>query len=395
MSARRRRVVPSTGMRELNRSLVVDCDSHVMEPADLWQRYLEPRFRDRAIRIVVENGVEKLLIDDQVVLEGVLAALGGAHVERARLFTGELRYADGCPPASYDPLERAKLLDAWGVDAGVLFPTIGILPFPTRDHALASAYCRAYNTWQSEFARALPGRAIPIAALHWGDPEQAARELDRCLALGFRGVFLPPEPIDGVRPGQGALDPLFARCAEARIPVCLHVIVRFSGAAVPFAAWLETGSRELGTSPGMIWSFGLGGTGQIIPALASLITDGLFDRLPSLRVLCVEAGCGFAAYLMDRLDEKQPFFRALTRPLALRPSDYVRRNVWFVAEPEERTIGAMLELVGEDRILWGSDYPHVDSTLDAPALIRRSLAGLSQPRRDAVLGGNAAALFGL
>jgi predicted TIM-barrel fold metal-dependent hydrolase len=98
---------------------------------------------------------------------------------------------------------------------------------------------------------------------------------------------------------------------------------------------------------------------------------------------------------MDRLDEKQPFFRELTRPLALRPSDYVRRNVWFVAEPEERTIGAMLELVGEDRILWGSDYPHVDSTLDAPALIRRSLAGLAPARRDAVLGGNAAALFGL
>ena len=379
----------------MRRSLVVDCDSHVMEPADLWQRYLEPRFRERAIRIVVENGIEKLVIDDQVVLEGILAALGGVDIERPKLFAGGLRYADGCPPASYDPLERAKLLDAWGVDAGVLFPTVGILPFPTRDHELASAYCRAYNTWQSEFAQALPGRAVPIAALHWGDPDEAARELDRCLRLGFRGAFLPPEPIDGVRPGQGKLDAVFARCAEARIPVCLHVVVRFSGAAVPFAPWLETGSRELGTSPGLLFSFGLGPAGQIIPALASLITDGLFDRLPELRVLCVEAGCGFAAYLMDRLDEKQPFFRELTRPLALRPSDYVRRNVWFVAEPEERTIGAMLELVGEDRIMWGSDYPHVDSSLEAPAQIRHSVAALSPERQRAVLGANAAALFGL
>jgi predicted TIM-barrel fold metal-dependent hydrolase len=278
----------------------------------------------------------------------------------------------------------------------VLFPTIGILPFPTRDPELASAYCRAYNTWQAEFARSIPGRAIPIATLHWPDREEAARELDRCLALGFRGVFLPPEPIAGVRPGQGPFDPLLARCAEAGVPVCLHVIVRFGGAGVPFPGWFETGSREAGTHVGPIFSFGLGGAGQIIPALASLVCDGVFDRLPALKLLCVEAGCGFAAYLMDRLDAKHAVLGGIApRPLRLRPSDYLRRNVWYVAEPEERTIGAMLDLVGEDRVLWGSDFPHVDSTLEAPHRIRAALAGLAPARRDAVLGGNAARLFGV
>ncbi len=374
----------------------IDADSHVMEPADLWERYLEPKHRPRAIRIVERDGVEQLLIDGEVVLAGVLAALGGANQDRARLFSGALRYRDGCPPASFEPAARAKLLDEWGLRAGVLFPTIGILPFPTRDPELASAYCRAYNTWQAEFAQAIPGRAIPIATLHWGDPDEAARELDRCLALGFRGVFLPPEPIGGVRPGQGAFDPLLARCAEAGVPVCLHVIVRFGGAGVPFPGWFETGSREAGTHIGPIFSFGLGGAGQIIPALASLVCDGVFDRLPALKVLCVEAGCGFAAYLMDRLDAKQAVLGAISpRTLALRPSEYLRRNVWYVAEPEEHTIGAMLDLVGEDRILWGSDFPHVDSTLEAPQRIRAALAGLSPARRDAVLGRNAARLFGV
>jgi predicted TIM-barrel fold metal-dependent hydrolase len=374
----------------------IDADSHVMEPADLWERYLEPKHRARAIRIVEREGVEQLLIDGEVVLSGVLAALGGANQERPRLFSGALRYRDGCPAASFEPAARAKLLDDWGLRAGVLFPTIGILPFPTRDAELASAYCRAYNTWQAEFAQSIPGRALPIATVNWRDPAEAARELDRCLRAGFRGVFLPPEPIDGVRPGQGGLDPLLARCAEAGIPVCLHVIVRFGGAGVPFPGWFETGSREAGTHVGPIFSFGLGGAGQIIPALASLVCDGVFDRLPSLRVLCVEAGCGFAAYLMDRLDAKHDVLAAISpRPLALRPSDYLRRNVWYVAEPEERTIGPMLDLVGEDRILWGSDYPHVDSTLEAPRHIRRSLAGLSAQRRAAVLGHNAARLFGV
>ena len=131
---------------------VIDCDSHIMEPADLWQRYLEPKYRDRAIRIEEEDGIEKLVIGERVVLEGVLAALGGAHLDRVELFTdGRLRYADGCEPASYDPHARARMLDDWGVDRGVLFPTIGILPFPTDDAELANAYCRAYNTWQAEF----------------------------------------------------------------------------------------------------------------------------------------------------------------------------------------------------------------------------------------------------
>ncbi|NJN52102.1 MAG: amidohydrolase [Gammaproteobacteria bacterium] len=148
------------------------------------------------------------------------------------------------------------------------------------------------------------------------------------------------------------------------------------------------------TAPGPIFSFGLGGTGQLIPALTSLIVDGVFDRFPTLKVVSVEAGCGYAAYLMDRLDAKHRFFGAFTN-LARKPSDYVRSNCYFVAEPEERSIDAMLDLVGEDRILWGSDYPHIDSTLEAPNLIRESVASLSEARRTAVLGGNAAKVFGL
>src|SRR4051812_1795639 len=113
--------------------LVVDCDSHVMEPADLWQTYLEPEFRDRAIRIERREGVEHLIIGEETVMAGGLAGLGGAHLPRQGLFTGGLSYADGCEPASYDPTARAAMLDEWKVDVEVLFPTIGILPFPTED----------------------------------------------------------------------------------------------------------------------------------------------------------------------------------------------------------------------------------------------------------------------
>lgn len=366
--------------------LVVDCDSHVMEPADLWLRYLGPRHRDRAIRIEERDGAESLIIGEQVVLSGVLAGLGGAHVPRDKLFGGGLRYADGCLPSSYEPAARLAMLDEWGVDRCVLFPTIGILPFPTEDMDLANAYCRAYNTWQTEFHQAAGSRAIPMALVNWRDVDTAAAELERCLKLGFGGVFVPPETVDGARPGQTRFDPIWRLCAEAGAPGCLHVIVRFSGSARPFAAWQET-------APGPVFGFAMGATAQLIPAVASMVLDGLFDRFPTLKAVCVEAGCGFAAYLMDRLDEKHHFF-AGAAPLEMKPSDYFRRNLWFVAEPEERTIGAMLDLVGEDRILWGSDFPHVDSRMDAAELIRGSVADLPPARRARVLGENARALWG-
>jgi predicted TIM-barrel fold metal-dependent hydrolase len=370
-------------------SLVVDCDSHVMEPADLWRRYLEPQFRDRAIRIERREGVEHLIIGEQSVLSGVLAGLGGAHRDRRDLFTPGLSYADGCEPASYEPAARAALLDAWKVDVGVLFPTIGILPFPTDDAPLASAYCRAYNRWQREFHEGARGRVAPIAAVNWRDVETAAAELEHCLRAGFRGLFVPPEVIDGRRPGEPHFDPIWRLCEEAGVPACLHVVVRFGASPGAFGAWHET-------RPGTVFAFGMGATGQLIPAMAALVTDGLFERFPRLKVVSVEAGCGYAAYLMDRLDEKFDILRPLLpQPLPLRPSDYIRRNCWFVAEPEERSIGAMLDLVGEDKILWGSDYPHIDSTLEAPTLIRRSLSGLTPERQAAVLGGNAAKVFGL
>ncbi len=364
--------------------LVIDCDSHVMEPADLWQKYLEPEFRDRAIRIEMRDGFEHLIIGEQTVLAGVLAGLGGAHLSPAQLFSGASRYADGCEPASYDPAARLKLLDSWGVDRGVLFPTIGILPFPTTDMALANAYCRAYNRWQTEFAQGAGGRAIPIALINWHDRDEAARELAHCIKRGFRGLFVPPEVIDERRPSDPHYDAIWRQCEEAGIPGCLHVIVRFTAGAGSFGAWHMT-------RPGSVFTFGLGATGQMIPAMAAMTVDGLFDRFPALKIVSVEAGCGFAAYLMDRLDEKHGRFGGTK----LKPSEYIRRNCYFVAEPEERTIGAMLDLVGEDRILWGSDYPHVDSYLEAPQQIRQAVAELSPARQAAVLGENARKVFGV
>ncbi len=332
---------------------IIDCDAHILEPADMWQRYLEPKFRDRAIRIETVDGVEKLIIGEQVILEGAVAGLGGAEADKSQLFSGGLSYVRDNPLDSFDPRARAARMDEWGISQSVVFPTIGILPFPTEDQDLANAYCRAYNNWITEFCETVPDRLFAIALVNWRDVDEAERELRRCIKRGFKGLFVPPEVVDGKRPCDPHFDRLWSQCQDADIPGCFHVIVRFDGSAVPFAAWHAS-------SPGPLFGFGLGATGQLIPAMTSAIIDNLFIRFPRVKVASVEAGCGYAPYLMDRLDAK---YEALGKmlPLPKRPSEYIRSNCYFIAEQGERTIDMALELVGEDRIAWGSDYPHVDS----------------------------------
>ena len=373
--------------------LVVDMDSHVMEPPDLWQNYLEPQYRDRAIRIERNaDGVETLIVDDKALLTGRLAALGGAEHDAIQTFTDpDLSYLDGCPKASYDTDARVQLLDEWGVDMGVVFPTIGILWDKEDDPALAMAYARAYNNWQWDFAKPALDRILPIAHIPLYDVSLAHQELERCLKLGFKGMFLAPEPVCGKRPSHPDFDPVWQLLIDADLPICIHLIVRFDRVVnLSATQWWDT-SKE---SPDTVFSFGLGGTMQLIPAVAALVCDGLFERHPKLKVAIVESGAGYVRYLMDRLDEKYARFKAASS-LPCPPSEYIRENFWFVMDPSEGSIDAQCDLVGEDKFLWGSDYPHVDSHMTAMEEVHAALAPMSEHRRNLVLGDNARTLFRL
>jgi uncharacterized protein len=375
------------------RPFVVDMDSHVLEPPDLWENYLEPKFRDRAIRVRTgADGLEQLIVDHQVLMTGRLASLGGVDHQAHELFMQpNVRYLEGCPPASYDTAARIALLDEWGVDAGVVFPTIGILWDKPDDPELAMAYARAYNNWQWDFASPALDRIVPIAQVPLYDVDLALTELRRCLQLGFKGMFLAPEPVHGKRPSHPDFDPLWAELVEADLPICMHLIVRFNRSVNSASATWWDSARE---PMNLVFAFGLGGTMQLIPAVSALVCDGLFDRFPRLKVAVVESGAGYASYLMDRLDEKYERFGNLV-PLKRRPSEYLRENFWFVMDPSERSIDAQCDLLGEEHFLWGSDYPHIDSHAGAMEEVHGALAAMPERRRNLVLGGNAKKLLNL
>ncbi len=372
---------------------VVDMDSHVMEPPDLWENDLESKYQDRAIRIERQaDGNEALIVDNKVLLAGRLAALGGVEHDAGEVFrSSELSYIDGCPPASYKTDARVQLLDDWGVDAGLVFPTIGILWDKEDDPALAMAYARAYNNWQWDFAKPALDRILPVAHVPLYDVALARTELKRCLDIGFKGMFLAPEPVCGKRPSHPDFDPLWQMLVDADLPICIHLIVRFDRVINLSGTKWWNPETERGNS---VFSFAMGGTLQLIPTVAALVCDGLFDRFPTLKVAIVESGAGYVRYLMDRMDEKYDRFKSVN-PLQRKPSEYVRDNFWFVMDPSEGSIDAQCDLVGEDKFLWGSDYPHVDSHINAIDEVQAALAPMSEHRRNLVMGGNAKRLFNI
>jgi len=193
----------------------------------------------------------------------------------------------------------------------------------------------------------------------------------------------------GRSPADPVFDPLWHEMEDAGIPLCLHVIVRFNRI-------LENPTRfsSLLIEPNRTYAFAMGATFQVIPAMASLIMTGFFDRFPRLKLLCVEAGAGWAPYIAHRLDEKYEMF-GYAEKTKLEPSEYMKRNVYYVVEPREQNIGSMMDLIGEEHFLWGSDYPHVDSSADSLDQIKASVAGLSEHRRKLILGENARALYQL
>jgi uncharacterized protein len=376
-----------------SRVVTVDADGHVLEPRDTWQRYLEPDLRARAIRIERdEDGVEVLLVDGRphLGLRGRLGALGGIGMDATDLMTvGQRSYEDGCPPGGYDPAARLRVMDDEAIDMALLYPTIGIAwEGLVGDAALATAYSRAYNRWIVDFCSADRGRLVPVAHICLMDPEGAVGEVVRARNDGCAGVYLSPDLV--ARGGRQFDDPSLARFWETvqdlDMPVAFHVVARSDSMLAP---WLRDGNI-IGQT---VFAFAFLAL-DVMVAFTSMLTRGLFDTYPRLRLAVLEAGSNWITAWLDRLDHKFQVMRAFS-PMTLRPSEYFKRQCLISAEPDESLTGRIVEHLGADYVVWASDYPHLDASFHVVDEIREKVAALPVAWQRKVLGENALRFYRL
>jgi predicted TIM-barrel fold metal-dependent hydrolase len=378
-------------IQHLSYSGAVDADGHILEAPDLWERYLEPRYRENALRLRTDaHGLEYLEINgapSKVVRGGMLGMLGGMGRDLAEVLPApDHTYAGGASFGAMDARERVARLDQEGLDAAFLYPTLGVLwEAECSDADVAQAYTRAYNRWIVEFCADSDKRLLPVAHLSLGDPEAAARELERAVRDGCHGGWVAPFTMTQKPHGHPDHDRLWATAQELGVPLAIHPTFE--------PKWAPPG--RFAHLRGTHFFENVTAADGVRHAFTTLFQFGVFDRFPRLKLVLLESGAGWIGYWLDRMDGYASSLLGRAVPLQKKPSTYFRRQCWISCDPDEQTIPALMDLYGADRFLWASDFPHPDHTGDYIAELDELAGKLKPAERARLLGGNVRECFGV
>lgn len=363
-------------------SRVIDGDGHVLEPRAAWAGLPD------AHRPVIQTDGHGL---DHVVVAGTTAFVARlGQMGRPGTDVGEdigPVPLEEARPGAFDPRARLADMDAEGIDEVVLYPTIGLGFWGVRDAGAAVAVCRAYNDWLAEYCAAAPDRLHGAALMPFQDVDAAVREVRRAREeLGFVAAMIRPNPCLGRAIGDPDNEPFWSAAEQLDVAVAVHE--GFQPAVPP----LSSDRRPTN----VLILHAVSHTFEQMLACASLIGLGVLERHPGLRVAFLEAGGGWAPYWLERLDHQVGSYRRYAPEMKLTPSEYFARQCWVSFELDEPTLPVLVPFVGADRVVWGSDYPHADSTFPgAVDDLRRTIAPLPEDVQDRILGRNAARLYGL
>jgi predicted TIM-barrel fold metal-dependent hydrolase len=328
----------------------VSADDHLdlnYTPADLWQKRLPARYLEIGPR-VVETPQGRVWM-----WEGETRGPSGPR--RGRITVGAFERAgisDEPEPGVFRPSHptyRQQDMDRDGVDAHVIYGPDAVLSLAFKDPELKAACLQAYNSWLAEeFCAAAPERIVGLAFLPVHDPQAATQELYRVAGLGLRGVVF--NVWDCVKPVyDAAWEPLWAAASETGLPISYHIggkgsLLRQDAHPAEAAAVVATLPMALGKP------------------VAETIFAGVFERHPNLTIVVAEAGLGWAAYMLDRMDrEYEEKGMARTLKLSAKPSDIFRQHMYISFQEEAEGGLRRIPEFGVDNVIWASDYPHPDS----------------------------------
>ena len=380
---------------------VISADSHAMEPADLWTSRLDEKFRDQAPR-VVETSKGHLFSAPGV---RPFPVAGGFGIGKSGddLKQHLKKGYEAARPSGWDPAERLKDQDVDGVSAEVIYTTLGMSLFGLDNAELQQACFRAYNDWVNEYASYNRKRLYPIALISLEDPAAGARELERCAKLGLRGAMIWGSPPREKPYFARDYDPFWAAAEQLGMPLSLHVVTgkkentakeRPDGR--PARSLLDAEDDGRGGPAGFLLN-AMGAVHSVQKSLQQLIFGGVLDRYPKLKVVSAENDSGWVAHFMYRLDHVYEKFGVMWDRvgLKLKPSEYVRRNVWVTFQDD--MIGPMTwRYFGADNYMWASDFPHADSTWpDSLKVIAKDFEGIPDDVTRKMTCDNAAKLYGI
>ena len=376
---------------------IIDTDTHLSEPADLWTSRAPARYQDLVPRQKEIGGRMRWVIDDDIDLGGTGAA---AVVDP----DGAKMYGVGWMKLSYDQVHaaasqipaRLAFMDEVGVHAQIVYPNLagfGNQAFlQVSDPELRLLCAQIYNDAGAEHQEQSGGRIFTMALVPWWDVDAAVAEVRRCAEMGMRGVVTCSNPEDAGLPdlAQPEWAPFFDACAELELPVNFHI--GSSQREMDFygkTSWPSHGSEtRLAIGSANLFM----GNARVI---GNLIYSGVAERHPETQFVSVESGIGWIPFYLDALDyEMHETMPNDSKKLSLLPSEYFKRQFYGCFWFEKTGLATAIESLGAERVLFETDFPHPTCLYpEGGDHLRDSLADLDDHTRRLVLQDNAAQLY--
>jgi predicted TIM-barrel fold metal-dependent hydrolase len=384
----------------------LDADNHYYEPLDACTRHLDPDFATRGVQILQKG-------------KRVVVAIGGRLNQFIPNPTFDPVTEPGCLDVYFrgqvpegesrrtlvkvEPIRaeyrdrdtRLTVLDEQGLAGAVLFPTfgVGVEEALREDIPATMATLHAFNRWlEDDWGYSFRDRLFAVPLISLADPEAAVAEVDRVLSLGARLVHVRPAPVPttdgtGRSLGHPAHDPVWARLAEAGVPVSFHL--GDSGYHRLSAMWGGSATLEAFGRTNVLAKV-VTADRAIYDSMASMIIDGVFTRHPTLRAVSIENG---AAWVEPLLRVLKKYANQSPEGFSGDPIDAFLEHV-YVAPYYEDDIERLVELIGSDHVLFGSDWPHAEGLVE-PLLFEKEIPDLDEAVKDQIMRTNLASLLRL
>lgn len=379
---------------------VIDADSHLTEPADLWLQGLPQKWHDSAPQLELEpnSGVFRWKLGEKWLFgPGSVSHAGWKDFAPSR----PAQWSD-ISPACYDPVERARYMDTHGIGAQVLYPNLvafeGHAIMALDDDELKFAIVRAYNDYLSDFASRAPGRFIPIASVPFWDREESIAEVKRCAALGHRGVLWAGTLARHGLPASTDpyWDPFYAVCQDLGMSINLHVGVGWTEEdfknTVRHGAKFDLRVQTARTALGFMSN---------ASTISDLMLSGVCERFPRLDFISVESGFGWIPFVLESLDWHWKNYDGPRQLGGLLPSEYFQRQIYSMYWFEESSL-RLFDLY-QNNIMFETDFPHSTSLSPGPGSVAPSPRTVIEHARETldpvvfekVMHGNAARVYHL
>jgi predicted TIM-barrel fold metal-dependent hydrolase len=377
---------------------VVDSDTHLSEPYDLWTSRAPKQWKEKVPQVKEVDGKRTWIINGSTSMGYATPASvvrkDGSKIRGWGFMNCSM---EDVHPGSFNIKERVKYMDESGIWAQIIYPNFlgfGGQRAKQLDEDIRLVTFQIYNDAMAEFQQESGNRIFPMAMLPWWNIEASAAESIRCQKMGLRGVNMNNHPQSHGLPdlGHRDWDRLWEVCSDLNLPVNFHI-----GASDESTSWFtnmpwptQTSDQKLALGSAMLFVNNAG-------VLANLIFSGLMERFPKLKFASVESGVGWIPFLLEALDyQLEEEVPEASERLSMKPSEYFRRQIYACFWFERKGIHAALEALGPDNLMYESDFPHPTCLYPEPVgYVSEALAKMDVSVRRKIMCENAARVYSI